>query len=639
MNIFIIGWQASAEDFQKSKSELLATCNLYPSLDPQTLKAYKVKDDVFFGCISHSREVASPRRYFDRTGNQVVFYDGCLVDMQDSFMAHDAGELGRNWNRLGDSLEGQFVAVRIGLDSARIDLMTDPLGIYQVYYLKRGRTLFVSNSINLLCRLTGENALDPDGVSLFLATSGYGKDFTLFRKIKVIPGGQIWTWEEGKSAPKKRQYCRPQDFICKEKRKFSRAELLELSATLARPCKILARHFGPLEAPITAGKDSRLMTALLMHENIPAEYFSAGAPSQNDVRIGGLIASSFGLPHRVKQHDINKLSGQWHRLCRKFVAQTDASVSLAHIANIIDQPASVNRLGVHLYGIGGEAARKSLDDREFYMHRPSLAFLQKFLFDYMAGKKRRRVLKSVVYEHVKQYANEVVKKFWDYGFPPLDVFKARSIFERSPRWSGPNFKQVMMTTDVFSPFCVRGFIRAALQIHALRRYADYLHYRIIKTLNPELWSIELAVPWKTQSPVATVAGFLFQPLRQKLAIRSRIRWLLGDRKQGVKGNLDPGTRRFQRSSWLEANLEQVRSFCLDNWSSEVWDFVDRKEFEKLTVLNQDVEVLRKRHKELYDTFTVFVAGKSFKEVVGAGVHQVSSGHNAANLCVASGFVL
>ncbi|GEM_PF-5322741 len=612
MNIFIVGWQAAAEDFDRVKSEFSNIQGLYPSLDPETTVFEKIMPDVFYGSLSHGADVAAPRKYLHRDQKNVVLYDGCLVDMQDGFPAHDASRLAKHWDDLPRRLEGQFAAVKINRISGKLQVMTDPLGTYQVYYLNRGSCWFVSNNLYLLCRFAGESALDPDGVSLFLATSGYGKDFTVFENIKVITAGQIWRWSKGRAYPAKHFYCRPEEFIFPKKKTFSESQLLDLAETLARPCKILARYFGSLEAPITAGKDSRFMTALLMHESIPAQYFSAGAPGQNDVRIGRLIANRFGLPHRVKAHDTALLSSGWDFLTRKFVTQTDGSVSLAHIANILDQPEHIENLGIHLYGIGGENARKSIDDRQFYLHRPTLSYLQEYMFGHIAGKKRRNLLKPVVYEHVRKYAYDVIKRFWDYGFPPLDVFKARSVFERSPRWSGPNFKQVMMSTDVFSPFCVRAFAEAAFQIHALRRYADYLHYRLIKTLNPELWAIELTVPWKTQHPLATMAGFIVHPLKQKLAIRSRLRKMLGKQKASPKG-LDPGTRRFQRSSWLQTNLASVRSFCLDNTASEIWDFVDREEFERLTAEGQDEEVIRKRHKELYDTYTMFVFSGKVKE--------------------------
>jgi hypothetical protein len=70
-----------------------------------------------------------PRRHVWSSGNQIIFYDGCVIDRIGSFPANDAQMLCTNWKRLPDVLEGQFVVVRVTDNSPCMEVMTDPLGM------------------------------------------------------------------------------------------------------------------------------------------------------------------------------------------------------------------------------------------------------------------------------------------------------------------------------------------------------------------------------------------------------------------------------------------------------------------------------------------------------------------------------
>ncbi len=146
---------------------------------------------------------------------------------------------------------------------------------------------------------------------------------------------------------------------------------------LSQICRGLSAYDSVIECPITAGRDSRLLAALLVRNGISAEYFSSGPLSSPDVTIGTAVAKRLNLPHRAgviphrapneQELDNAAVLAQWATASRRLLGQTDGMVTLANIANAIGHPQQIDRLRIHLYGIGGEIARPFyLKDRRFY---------------------------------------------------------------------------------------------------------------------------------------------------------------------------------------------------------------------------------------------------------------------------------
>ena len=116
--------------------------------------------------MQHDSTTASPRRYLFSENGETTFYDGVAIDRTDSFAAHDAGELARHWADLPEKLEGHFVAARVRTSPATIELMTDLLGVQQVYYCRSGNMWLISNSARPLVQLSDASQFDPLGVSM-----------------------------------------------------------------------------------------------------------------------------------------------------------------------------------------------------------------------------------------------------------------------------------------------------------------------------------------------------------------------------------------------------------------------------------------------------------------------------------------
>ena len=96
-------------------------------------------------------------------GPDLVLYGGAPIDPEGQIAGWSASALAGQWEAVQNRLEGQFVLVRATPRSLQV--LTDPLGLYPVYYWQRDRTWLVSNSIAILRTITGERSWDPLGLS------------------------------------------------------------------------------------------------------------------------------------------------------------------------------------------------------------------------------------------------------------------------------------------------------------------------------------------------------------------------------------------------------------------------------------------------------------------------------------------
>ena len=131
------------------------------------------------------------RTYVAMDGPDLVLYDGAPIDPEGQIAGGSASALAGLWKAVQDRLEGQFVLVRATPRSLQV--LTDPLGLYPVYYWQRDRTWLVSNSIAILRTITAERSWDLLGLSTAAISGWAGADRTLTANIRVMPGGEVWS--------------------------------------------------------------------------------------------------------------------------------------------------------------------------------------------------------------------------------------------------------------------------------------------------------------------------------------------------------------------------------------------------------------------------------------------------------------
>jgi asparagine synthase (glutamine-hydrolysing) len=253
-----------------------------------------------------------------------------------------------------------------------IELLTDFLGMEQVYYLHRGDLWLVSNSVRLLAQIANISAMDPLGVSLFLSMGWVGADRTLRRGIRVIPGGQRWTWNHDEREPSLEAYYPISSLASQRARGLTQPDIKLLADGLVTTCGRLALDYDTLRCPLTGGRDMRFLASLLIHGGIKAQYYTSGNPDSPDVIVGTQIARLFNLSHAINAVTTKSVIEEWETASNRLICQHDGMVSLWQIADVLGQPSSVDHLSLGLWGIGGEIGRGVYSEPNMFL-RPSSA--------------------------------------------------------------------------------------------------------------------------------------------------------------------------------------------------------------------------------------------------------------------------
>ena len=163
------------------------------------------------------------------------------------------------WESLPAALEGRYVAVRVDRAGPTIELLTDPTGVAQVYVSEEGGSSIVSNNADLVARARGLTEIDPLGAAMFVTMDWVAGDRTLRRGVTVVPGAQAWRWA---MATGRGQGERTGTSQSTAGTRISEADPELVDAViddLARFSAAAAAVNGRVNAPITSGKDSRML--------------------------------------------------------------------------------------------------------------------------------------------------------------------------------------------------------------------------------------------------------------------------------------------------------------------------------------------------------------------------------------------
>ncbi|MFW6061701.1 MAG: asparagine synthase-related protein [Planctomycetota bacterium] len=595
MNLFVLGYNTSPGLMPSAENELRGMRGIYPVWDAQVCRTVASPDGRCFSVSLHDSPAnIQPRRYIWQSDGETVFYDGIPVDERGEFFAQDAKELAAHWDELPERLTGHFVAVRVRPNPPSLEVVTDLLGIQQVYYARHGEGWMIANSMRPLVRLCHRTSFDPVGVSMFLSQGWVWKDRTLREGVRVVRGGEHWRFGRGNSQPTVVKYAGPATLAPRRKQRLRREQLETLADRLARPCEFLGQHVGQLRCPLTGGRDSRLVAALLARRDAPVTFNTSGEPDSEDVQIAAQVARAMHRPHEVRPNRADNVVEQWERYCRRTVEQGDGMISLWLIRGIQEQPQTVSARQLSLSGMGGEVARG-------YYYRPSEMFGRGRPADLVAIMTDRLMyhsdglLRPVVDEtgaaELRSYAHGALEA----GLRSLDVLDAFYAWERVGRWGGTNRRRTMSYADVFAPLCTRAFVETSLSLPYSLRCGQWLHRRLLAEASPTLARMPFDHGrWPPRWPALHLA----QWASQRLLRRARRRF----------GRSRP-TRQARRAplhaQWLEAKLDWIRSICFDQSSSPLWNFVDRPKLE--SILDPAGSAARRRvyGVKIYEIMTLF----------------------------------
>ena len=598
MNIFLVGFGLSESMKEAATQTLKSVTTVYPQLDLDTLNIWNERN-AFVGTLHTNPVVASPREYIAKSEGCLTFFSGTPISWDGRIVPHHAADLAKNWSQLPKKLDGQFAAVNVDLQNLELDVLTDPLGMEQVYVHHHGPTVVVSNSVRLIEQTCGLTAIDEIGASLFLSLGWVGGDRTLRESVRVLPGGYLHRWKSNGSCTSMAYL--PRTSLARLSQGREELRVNELAQGFTSMLRALSDRVAPLGCGLTGGRDSRVVAAAVLASGVPASFVTMGSAENVDVQIATKIADTLHLTHRVG-YPQGVVTDRWDEGVCRLTQQTDGMVNLWQVANSISQDQHIENLPLSLWGVGGEIASGTY-------HRnlnlpPTLGgsqMLRTFLSCLVA--KDTELLKQETRQLALQSVRETCEGFLDDGFEPFVVPDAFYIFDRVRRWAGTNTRKASPVCDMFTPFCTIPYIEAAHSMPLHDRIAGRLHTELIRATTPSLLDFPYDKPRRFPLPKLGVKRLVAQTVREA-APRWFLRVLRYGASQLQRRKLEGKTGPVQ-AEWVEAKRLAIQDVCLNQRSSVLWDYVDRRSFEDIMSSKTSGKVRRQHCAKILSIATLF----------------------------------
>ncbi len=558
-------------------------------LDPATAWRADSEGGSLTAAGIHHGDAAGPRRYLSRDRQTITLFDGLPVDPAARRCAHDAAEIARGWEMWARDLEGQFCAARIDLQRERAELLLDTFGLVPVFLLRRGAGVLASNSVQAIRSLLGPSAPDPLAVSSMVGLGWASSRHTLLRDVRALAGGALHVLEDARLST--RIHFGPANIDRVRGAATSAQELTEYMATLIESA---VRDIEPIRCAITAGRDSRLLLALLRDRGLTADYYTAGWPDDSDVLWAQALARRFDFPHRVLVPDEDPAL-DWTRMAAGFISQTDGLSSLGQVRDYLEFTSTPEHLGVKLWGVGSEIGRTTGDTPMTAANLPLLghvSMLQGRVLKMKADAHRELMTaqaQSVLDQSIRGFFADRRAEGWHTNEVPSLFFT----FERVGCHGATGPRRAARADDLFSPYCTRLYAEYCLARSPAERYVELPYYQLLSRLSPQLLDYPFKDPLRPPQPWRA-GGRAICDLARVAATRIGL---------GSSGGDAAGVGRTPFAyEWFEHRLDFMRElFAQDD--SPLWELVSRERVHAL--LRADPDKRRPQLEGLLRAATVF----------------------------------
>jgi len=297
---------------------------------------------VYTGLVSHRNSFAASMPVFSEKKNVALILSG-----ENFLSAEIGGGLKRNGHVYSEhspdylihiyeddpngflrQLNGWFSGVLVDRRDNKVVLFNDRYGMGRIYYHECHDSFYFSSEAKSLLKIKPElREVDLKGLGEVFACGCVLENRTVFRNIRMLPGGSAWTFINGK-CDKKEHYFSPASWEEKPvlgKEAFYR-RLKEVVA------EVVPRYFvakDPIALSLTGGLDTRLIMAYRHDSQIPLPCYTFGGQHGDvlDVRIARKIALAHDLAHSVVRLD-SKFFSTFQDVAERSIYITDGALDV-----------------------------------------------------------------------------------------------------------------------------------------------------------------------------------------------------------------------------------------------------------------------------------------------------------------------
>lgn len=490
---------------------------------------------------------------------------------------------------------GEYAIARLFGDGALV-AFADAASVHHLFH-RPDRPHMIASRAGFLAALADDRTPEPES-ALWLAAIGYRVGQAGgWRGVRQVPQGCKWIAGGGfQTLPRPDRFAGPRGFG------EGGEQLLEQGIAEAVAAIGVAAGDGPVELPVTGGKDSRAVLALCLAGGLRdrLSLVTRGRPDHPDVAVAERLAGAIGVPHRREPPRVG-----------------DGSAD-------IDVEAFVERLAVHAYqtdgAMGGwdlligEAIGRATaltghmgEVLKASVKRPSsgeadaLAMIRAMgPFDPL-GLLRPEPVAAMI-EDIRRQADDALGEGAEAGDLP-DLFYYRN---RVPNWLGGIRGVRSHEAQPIMPLGAPALQALAFRLTPAERAAELVHFRIVRDCAPELLAAPFAHQrWSSALPGAPDVAPLLAPAGAPLF--GNWQWSLNHR---------PAIR-----AWL---VEFVRSSDIP-----LWQAIDRARL---------LEMLRERRFDYLDGIALLglivgafhQAGLTIPRKIGASSGEPARGARAAH---------
>lgn len=589
MHAFAVTSGLSPESIERLTRELEQIGREF-KLDPSTAWRHGSRSQgiVALG-MHHALEASQPRTYIHRSEDELVFFDGLPVHPRAGFDARSAAALAAHWDELPGVLEGQFNAVRIDLQADRAEILMDPLGLLRVFVARRGGEIVAASSVRLLSAVLGCRAPDELGVASMLALGWVVDDRTLLDDVRALAGGAVHSIDRDGIASRVHFDAR---LLAAHRNRSVGAE--QFTGEMAEMMGQAVSGVAPVRCALTAGRDTRVLLALLQNAGREgdAQFYTGGAPGSADLEVGAELAEHLGLGHTIESPSME--GRDWGLAAERFVAQNDGLASLLQLPDYIELTDPPERLGVTLWGVGGEIGRAGTGPiNHVTPNLPLVSSVPEVQRRLMVEKMERSsgLLTPQADGLVRSYMDDFVASRRSEGWRTREVYEAFYAFERVGCGGASGPRRASSTSDLFSPYCSRQFIEYSFSLTPGERYLEVPHYRLLHDLAPSLLGYRFEVPLHRQWRWAVAP----------MAVSELIGALRARRSKAPAGGLAQEPPFL--TQWVESQVSRLRAL-VESADASIWSLVSRPRL--ISMLDEDAAGRRPHTEALLRLATVLL---------------------------------
>jgi asparagine synthase (glutamine-hydrolysing) len=265
------------------------------------------------GWIAHENSFAARQLFQNEAKDLTLVFSGeCFVAAETKNQLKQAGHrfsdaggdcLVHLYEELGEkffeNLNGLFSGLLVDQRQKKVFLFNDRFGLERIYWHETADAFYFASEAKALLRILPElREFDRAGVAQFLGVGCPLAGKTLFREIRLLPGGARWNFENGSC--RRENYFSPATWEALPK--LSGADYEARFREVFQ--KILPRYFesdSKIGIALTGGLDTRLIMACHPHDRQHETSYTFTGPAGKtlDDRVAARVAAACELEHQL----------------------------------------------------------------------------------------------------------------------------------------------------------------------------------------------------------------------------------------------------------------------------------------------------------------------------------------------------